>query len=542
MNAIQKNITSVWKKILKMDDINPNENFFELGGNSIKAMLIATNLTNKFNINFDIHDIFENPTIYELSKKAECQIAVNIQKIQPIALSDSYAVSNAQMRVWLISQNETQSIAYNVHSSFLFEGNLCIDSFTKAFEKIVERHESLRTNFDFLRGEIRQIIHENITLPLELIDLSNTSNNLKNAEELYIKEAETIFNLKTDPLFRIKLVKLGLIAGKESYVFIFNAHHIICDGWSNDILLKELNQFYVGYRENKPIDLEPLSIQYRDFAAWKNSFLESDEVELHRNYWLNKLSGKLLPPLPINNLDNSIKDSRGQYYRFKINKDLKKSIDDFCADNEITLHILMVSITKVVLSYYSSQQDIIIASPVAERTHPELISQIGFYLNTLILKDSVKDEESFAELLNKVKKTIFDGLKHQVYPIDVLVNDLCIDNHSIESLFSIIVNVLDYRGYDVNILDGIESKRFMEISSTTHSDLQIMVVHTEDIEIALEYRSALFSIQAIMQIEKFILLLLDMILKDFNIKISCLKSKMLICDKQTTLFNLSFAG
>lgn len=523
MNEIQNNITLVWQKVLKVNNIPLNGKFFEFGGNSIKAMLIIANLSNKFGIDLDIHDIFENPTIGKLSKKVESQLIDDKSKILPIPHADNYALSHAQTRLWLISQNEPHSIAYNVHIAFLLKGNLCIDSFRKAFEKIVEKHESLRTTFDLFKTEVRQIIHKNITLPLEIIDLSGCYDSKKQAEIIYLKEAKALFDLKNGPLFRIKLINLGKQAGDQSYVFIFNAHHIICDGWSNNILLKELNYFYQAYKKNEYVNLEPLPIQYKDFAAWQNRFITSEAINPHRNYWLKKLSGELLPPLSLASPGYNNKDFNGQWYSFRINKMLRKKIDNLCVNHNITFYTLMVAVIKVILSYHSSQKDIIIASPVAERTHPELISQIGCYLNTLILRDSIRNEESFAKLVKKVKKTISEGLKHQIYPVDILINDICINNKFIQSLFSVVLNVVeDYHGNSVK-LDNIHITKFIEISLTSRSDLNITFVTSESIEVVIEYRSTLFSAKKIQQIRQHILLLLNAVINNFDTQVLHLK-------------------
>ena len=358
-----------------------------------------------------------------LEKEVQSSSKLDFADIKKIPESDSYKISNAQRRLWLVSQLEEASIACNIPSTIVLDNIYDVSCFQKAIHAVIERHEILRTVFKVnSSGEIRQFV----LTPKELnFSIDNKDCRGKNAEfvaEEYIKnDSYKPFDLEQGPLLRVCLLQLS----QDQYIFYYNLHHIISDGWSADVLSRDIMQYYKAYVSGVSPDISPLRIQYKDYTVWQLDQLNSDVQKKHKDYWIKRLSGELpIIDLPSYKPRPKIKTYKGKCLGGYLSKDVTHRLEEFIKKNESNLFMFMLSAINILVHKYTSAEDIIIGSPFAGRTHPDLEDQIGFYVNILAFRNSIDPTDSFIEYYQKIKKNILEDFRHQEYAFDRLVEDL----------------------------------------------------------------------------------------------------------------------
>ncbi|KPA18703.1 plipastatin synthase subunit D [Candidatus Magnetomorum sp. HK-1] len=334
-----------------------------------------------------------------------------------------HPVSHAQRRLWIISQTDEASVAYNIPEVLLVKGPLNLDTFERAFAEIIQRHESLRTTFEFndINGELYQKIHNAIHFKINFRDLTGEAHPKKSAHEFIRNIISRPYDLKTGPLFRVSLLKIS----QNQHILGFSLHHIISDTWSMNILSAEFCAMYEAFQKGEENPFPPLRIQYKDYAAWQNNFLKSEDILPHQRYWCDIFSGEIpVLNLPMDFSRPRMRTFKGRTISFTLSYDQTKKIRDLSQEKGATIFISLLTALNVLIYRYTGQEDIVIASPVAGRNHADLEDQLGFYVNTLPLRNQIKGEKSFKELLKHVKKVVADAFDHQVYPFDKLIEDL----------------------------------------------------------------------------------------------------------------------
>ncbi|SFF13415.1 HxxPF-repeated domain-containing protein, partial [Chitinophaga sp. CF118] len=304
------------------------------------------------------------------------------------------------------------SAAYNMPGVFVFEGELDLALLEYAFDELIARHESLRTIFrEDEQGEVRQVILDTVNFNLDVREQSSDINNL-------IHEATAGgFDLSTGPLLRAGLYRIG----DNKWIFTCTMHHIISDGWSMNVFIKELLLFY----NTQTNPLSPLDIQYKDYASWQQEQLSGAALQEHVNYWLNQFAGELpVLELPSDKLRPSVKTYHGGIIHHTFNNSISTGIKTLSQQEGGTLFMGLLAAVNALLYRYTNQEDIIIGSPVAGREHIELENQIGFYVNTLALRTRFNGKNSYRELLKIVKNVSLGAYEHQIYPFDALVDEL----------------------------------------------------------------------------------------------------------------------
>ncbi len=332
----------------------------------------------------------------------------------------TYPLSHAQRRLWILSQFDG-TVAYNLPGALLLEGILDQEAAERTFAELVRRHESLRTVFVADDEEPRQKIGDGKTFHLCFTDLTRESRPEDRAEELAHEDAITPFDLEKGPLIRGSVLKIA----EDRNMMIFNMHHIISDGWSMGVLVREFCSLYRAFSRGEKSPLPRLRIQYKDYAAWQNQFLESEKIEPHRDYWLGKLSGKM----PVLNLPGdftrpSVQTFNGDRFSFILPPKRNEELRMFAQKKGMSLFMLLLATVKVLLYRYTGQEDLIVGIPIAGRNHADIEDQIGFYINTLALRDQIQGETTFDDFLQQIRETTTEAYSHQDYPFDKLVEDL----------------------------------------------------------------------------------------------------------------------
>jgi amino acid adenylation domain-containing protein len=344
-------------------------------------------------------------------------------------LQPSYVLSSSQHRLWVTCQYHDALVAYNIPRAEAFEGELDYEALEAAFKKLTDRHEILRTVFrEDEGGSIRQWINPVNEHPfaLKYQDLRHMAAGPQKQElldELVRQDQQMPFDLSSDSLLRLNLYHVE----DKKWVFSYVIHHIISDGWSLNVMIKELMTLYLAYTQGKEDKLPPLSIQYKDYAAWQQARLENGQLKDFKEYWLKKLGGEL-PVLKLmgDRPRPSIKTYNGDKITRIFNKDVVLKLKHVCDSGGATLFMGLLAGLNALLFRYTDQEDIIIGSPIAGREHPDLDDQLGFYLNTLALRTEFSRNDSFEDLLQNVKKVSLDAFDHQAYPFDELINNLAL--------------------------------------------------------------------------------------------------------------------
>ncbi|MFT5822557.1 MAG: amino acid adenylation domain-containing protein, partial [Crocinitomix sp.] len=420
---LEQQIVTIWENVLQREKVGVKDDFFELGGHSLKAIKLINEYQKIFEVKLSINELFINTRLelhLELIQSAgkTSFIEIPIQEKQV-----SYAISDAQRRLWVLSQFEEGSAAYNMPSQVYLNQEINIENFTKAINATIERHEILRTVFEAdEEGTIRQWVLEKAELDFEITYQDFRNDQIQEQVKHYIlADSSQSFDLEKGPLFRIALLQIE----DNAYVFYFNMHHIISDGWSMSVLSKDVFTFYEAFEANREPELKDLRIQYKDYAAWQLNQLKEETFKGHQNYWLNHLSGELpLLDLPSSKQRPIIKTNNGLGLSTYLDETTTAQLKKHAQQNGGSLFMTLLATWNVLFYRYTAQKNIIIGTPIAGRDHADLEDQIGCYLNTLALRNELNPSEGFNEFYKKVKTNTLASYSHQMYPFDRLVEEL----------------------------------------------------------------------------------------------------------------------
>ena len=425
-NDLEKQMVVIWAQILKVEPekIGINDSFFELGGHSLLATQLLSQLREKMDINLPLKVLFESSTIAQLIEKSNCISHNEFPPLEPVNREEyeSLPLSFAQERIWLIDQLESEQAGYNLPGAVIIKGQLDVSKLEHAFAIIINRHDNLRTIFPSHDGVGRQVILDAQNFQLGSVDLTSIKTEKEKhvvAQDICQQEAQSTFDLEKGPLFRGKVLKIS----QQRHILILNMHHIISDGWSIGVLIKELSQIMQSLKLGEVVNLPPLPIQYVDYSIWQRQWLQQGEVlEKQLIYWQEKLSGmaeslNLTTDFPRSNEQNF----SGASYSFKFPFELSEKLKQLTEQQGCTLYMTLLAAFKVLLYRYTEQQDICIGSPIANRQYGETEGLIGMFVNTLALRNLIEPEESFISVLANVRNTCLEAYEHQDAPFEKIV-------------------------------------------------------------------------------------------------------------------------
>lgn len=466
--ASERALAAIWCSVLGLDRVSRNDNFFALGGHSLKATQVVGRIQKRLGLTISLREVFNNPTIAEFAPFLDTQPSQENSSIPRIPDAESYPVSHAQRRLWILHEMEPQSAAYNMPSAFVLEGKLDRFAFARALSLIVQRHESLRTILINQGGEPMQRISPSLVPELAFFDLRQEPKPLDSARNFANEEAARPFDLSHGPLFRLTLLHVA----DEQHVLVAILHHIISDDWSGVLIMRELGSAYGAFIQGREPELKTLRIQYRDYCAWQNRILSDESIRPHREYWHRQLSGDLpILEMPSARPRPTQKSFRGDRVQFAWDATLAGRVTEFGQQQGASLYMTLLAAVTVLLHRYTQQRDIIVGSPVAGRTHSDLEDQIGFYVNTLAIRQNIDPNSSFEALLKETVQSAISALEHQIYPFDRLVNELGARRDVTRSpLFDIMV-VLQNVDTETIDLPGLKLLPFEYTPSTSQFDL-----------------------------------------------------------------------
>ncbi len=505
-NEIEEKLVSIWSEVLGIEKIGINDNFFELGGHSLKAINISSKINKELNVSVPLREMFKTPTIKGLAIYIEGTKQSIYSRIEPAEEKEYYPLSSAQKRMYALQQLEQNSISYNMPMVMSLEGELDKTKFEEAFDKLIQRHEALRTSFEVIDGEPVQVVHKEVSFKIEY-----TEEDKEKAREIVAVFVKT-FDLSKAPLLRVALTKIN----EKEHVLMLDMNHIISDGVSMGILTKEFIELYDGK------ELAELRIQYKDFAAWQNELFKSGRIQKQEEYWLKAFEGELpVLNMPADHQRSSVQSFDGDNINFELNEELTNKLKQVAKETGSTMYMVLLSACNVLLSKYSGQEDIVVGSPISGRPHADLENIMGMFVNTLAMRNYPKSSKTFKEFLAEVKANSLQAFENQDYQFEELIDKLNITRDiSRNPLFDVMFSMQNVDTGEQQI-EGLKFKPYEINNNIAKFDITITAIElNKTIGINLNYCKKLFNKQTIENMSKHLTNILNSIVNDTNLMIS----------------------
>ncbi|MDX9976156.1 MAG: condensation domain-containing protein, partial [FCB group bacterium] len=415
-------LAALFADVLGIDRVGVDESFFNLGGHSLLATQLASRARKTFGVDVPLRDIFELNTVRRISARIDSALVVQAPPMLPVDRSAPLPLSFAQQRLWFIEQLAPGTAAYNMPFALRMKGELNIAALERVLTTLVMRHESLRTVFVATGGQPHQVVQPPAPFPLPITDLSGLSEEQYRAKslELMAADALTPFNLSTGPVMRAQLVRLA----PDDHLFIMCMHHIVSDGWSTGVLIREMELCYDAYVAGAEPELPQLVIQYPDFAVWQRQWLQGAVMDAQKSYWSQRLTGIQPLQLPLDYPRPPMQQFLGAIEPCRISAKVCSALRAIGAREGTTLFMTLLASFKALVHRYVGANDIAVGSAIANRNHLEIEPLIGFFVNTLVLRTDLSGDPTFLELLSRVQETTLGAYEHQDMPFEQLVEEL----------------------------------------------------------------------------------------------------------------------
>ncbi|MEW5930904.1 MAG: amino acid adenylation domain-containing protein, partial [Gemmatimonadota bacterium] len=423
-------LAGIWAEVLKSERVGALDNFFELGGHSLLATQVISRVRAAFGVEVPLKALFEAPTVAGLAGRIEAlrgDGALLAPPMVPVPRDGSpLPLSFAQQRLWLVDRIEPDSAAYNMPSPLRLRGALELPVLRASLDALVRRHESLRTTFSEEGGRPVQVVHPPRPVPLPMVDLRGLPDPARQVEAKRLSGAEAVrpFDLARGPLLRGTLVRLD----EEDHVLLFNLHHIVSDGWSMQVLVREVSVFYAAFARGEPADLPELPVQYADFAVWQREWLSGEVLEAQIGFWKERLGGA--PPLleiPTDRPRRAGQSPLAASHPFALSPELSRRLRELARREGATLFMTLLAGWQALLSRYSGQDDVVVGTPIAGRNRRETEGLIGFFVNTLALRARLAADPTWSGLLEQVREETLGAYDHQDLPFERLVEELGVE-------------------------------------------------------------------------------------------------------------------
>jgi amino acid adenylation domain-containing protein len=521
---IEEILANIWGCVLGIEQVGIDDNFFELGGHSLLATQVISRVRNTLAVELPLRSLFETPTVASFAQQVENSLhsgqSISDQPLLPISRSSNLPLSFAQARLWFLDQLQPNSAFYNIPTALRLSGQLNVTALESNINEIIRRHEALRTNFTTIEGQPIQVIASTLELKLLFVDLQNLPFDEREveAQRLATNEAQQPFDLEREPLVRVMVLQLG----SSEYVFLLIVHHIIFDGWSTGVFYGELAALYEAKCTGKPLILPELPVQYADFAVWQRHWLTGEVLETQLNYWKQQLKdAPTLLELPTDRLRPAVQTFRGTHQYIALSLELSEALAELSKGTGVTLFMTLYAAFVTLLYRYTGSDDIVIGTPVANRTPQEIEGLIGFFVNTLALRTDLSGNPIFEQLLRRVREVALQAYTHQDLPFEQLVEALQPERSlSHTPLFQVMFALDDALVPSMDLLDLTVSSYSVE-SGTTKFDLTLSMENTASGLIGeWEYNSDLFDATTIERMAEHLQTLLEGIVANPEQRIS----------------------
>ena len=427
VGAVEEGLAAIWQELLGVEPVGRHDSFFDLGGHSLLASQLMTRLAERFGTEIPLGALFEAPLI---SKLAETVAAVQTEpgtRTPPIVpvprTEEGLPLSFAQERLWFLDRLIPDNPVYHVPLVTRLRGRLLWPVLAASLNEIARRHEVMRTTFTCVDDLPRQVSAADLRLDPPVVDLSGLPEARRDdvARRLLDVEMARPFDLARGPLVRALLVRLGA----EEHLALFNLHHIVADGWSLGVLVRELGALYRAFAAGQPSPLPPLPVQYADYAVWQRQWLQGERLEEQIAYWRDRLAGApAVLDLPHDRPRPAIQRFQGAKLPFWLGADALPGLSRLQRGSQVTLFMVLLAGYQMLLSRLSGQEDLVVGSPVAGRGRREVEGLIGFFINTLALRGDLSGDPTFGELLAQVRQVTLEAYAREDLPFERLVGEL----------------------------------------------------------------------------------------------------------------------
>jgi amino acid adenylation domain-containing protein len=432
-NELEEMVAGIWSEVLKVERVGAEDNFFELGGHSLLATQIISRVREVLDVGVALRTLFESPTVGGLAAHIESaqRERWGIEQLPPLVAherqpGEPFVLSYAQQRLWLLHQLEPGNGAYNVPVAARLSGHLDIVALEQTLDAIAERHEILRTTFAIAERQPRQFVKTGAGSRLTIVDLTELHTNEQEhaARRLTTEEVRRPFDLARGPLFRARLLRLG----EEEHILLLTMHHIVADGWSMDVLVRELAAHYKAFATGTPATLPPLPVQYADFAIWQRQLEGSAYRAEQLSYWKRQLRAPLPTlDLPTDYPRPAANSYQGETLRFRLSLELSQALHALSRQLGATLYMTLLAAFKTLLYRYTGQADLIVGTPVANRERAETQDLLGCLINTLAVRTDVSGNPDFAELVGRVREVVLSAHAHGEVAFERVVEALGVE-------------------------------------------------------------------------------------------------------------------
>ena len=472
--AVEAAVIPLFESVLKVAGLTPQDEFFALGGDSLDATRLIGKIEQNFGFEIALESLYQHSSVSELSAYIEQQsselAASGSHRAIPVNDSTDAPLSFAQQRLWFLNQIEGQNQVLNLPMVLALKGELDVEKLNGAFNQIIERHDILRTTYQWQDQQASQTINPVEEYQLSVEDLSQKADADAQAQQIAIEEATRQFDLSEGPIFSIRLLKIA----EQVHHLLFTIHHISADAWTMDVLIDELTKLYV----NEEASLATSNINYSDFAAWQQQNRDNEAAQQHLAYWTEQLADAPdLLALPYDRARPERQTFIGKVRSKALAQPLVDSLQSLSHQHKTTLFVTLLSAFQVQLQRLSGENDIVVGTDVSNRNHPQLSHLMGFFVNQLVLRNKVDSEQSFSAQLDSNREMVLQAMSHQDMPFEQLVDSLAGHrNVSYSPLFQVKF-LLNHSPLDALDLPGLDITQVVQEETRSQYDLTLSIDH-----------------------------------------------------------------
>ncbi|HHK7964964.1 TPA: amino acid adenylation domain-containing protein [Serratia marcescens] len=409
-------LAAIWRELLNVEQVGRHDNFFELGGHSLLAVRL-TNRLQQVEWQLPLQTLFANPTLLALAQQLR-RTDEALPPIEAMRRGAELPLSFAQQRLWFLTQLEGLSETYHIPLALSLRGELDLPAWRQSLDALYARHEALRSRFVTVEGQPQAHILPADALPLTVHDLRGRQDAQSQARQLAQRLTEAPFDLTQGPLVRAALIRLA----DEEHLFLLTCHHIVSDGWSTGILLRELGALYGAFRRGDADPLPPLTLQYPDYAAWQRRYLTPERLAAQAQYWRETLSdAPALLTLPTDRPRPTVQSFSGGEVPIAIDAELTQALRQFSRQHGGTLFMTVLAAWSLVLARMAGQQELVIGTPEANRGRLETESLVGFFVSTLALRIDLRDDPDLPTLIARIRHTVLAARENRDLPFEQVV-------------------------------------------------------------------------------------------------------------------------
>ncbi|HEX6370148.1 MAG TPA: amino acid adenylation domain-containing protein [Longimicrobium sp.] len=489
----ERALAAVWAELLGRP-VSRADGFFDLGGHSLLAMQLLARIRRTFEIDVPIRAVFEASSLREMAARVDSARGVGEEAapdIVPIDRDGPLPLSFAQERMWFLDRLLPGTALYTIAYRIRLRGAVDAEALRRALRDLVHRHDALRTVFPPRDGRPVQVVTAAAPFDLPIVDLSVLPADLaeREAERRAAEEARRPFDLANGPLFRAVLVRLAA----DDSVLLLSLHHVAADGWSMEIVFRELAHLYAAHAEGRTPKLPPLPVQYPDFAAWQRRWLTGPRLERQIGWWRERLAGAPVLELPTDRPRPGTPSHRGGQVEFRVDAATARAVDALARAAGATRFAVLLAAFQLLLSRWSGQDDVVVGTPVAGRGRPETEGMVGLFVNTLALRTDLSGDPAFREVVRRVREGVVGAFAHQDVPFERLVDELRVERSvSRHPVFQVSFSVLQPTEV-LPPLGAVEARLDPVDTGTAKFDLTVQLEPSGDGLVGgMEYAAELF--------------------------------------------------